>query len=126
MVDVLIVEDEAALAEVLARNLRARGFAVSTVDTAEGAVLQLAEEWPDAVVLDINLPDESGWEVLRRLRPEDRKRLHVVVISAAPFSQKRIAEFRPAHALLKPFPIDALVRALEDGARVEESGWEIQ
>jgi DNA-binding response OmpR family regulator len=111
---VLIVEDETALADILARNLRARGFDVRSVETAEGAILSMAEEWPDGMVLDINLPDDTGWEVLRKLGPESRSRLHVVVISAAPISQKRVAEFRPAHSFVKPFPIEALVRALED------------
>jgi DNA-binding response OmpR family regulator len=111
---VLLVEDETALADILARNLRARGFDVKAVDTAEGAILSMAEEWPEGLVLDINLPDDTGWEVLRRLGPESLNHLHVVVISAAPISQKRIAEFQPAHSFVKPFPIDALVRALSD------------
>jgi hypothetical protein len=38
-------------------------------------------------------------------------------------SAKRLAEFKPAHALLKPFPIDALARALSDGA-LEAEAWE--
>ena len=121
--NVLLVEDEVSLADVLARNLRARGHEVTTRGTAEDAILSLAEAWPDAMILDINLPDESGWEVLRRLTAEDRRRLHVVVISAAPMSPKRLDEFKPAHALLKPFPIDALARSLEDGATTEET-WE--
>jgi DNA-binding response OmpR family regulator len=111
---VLIVEDETALADILTRNLRARGFDVSAVETVEEAILSMAEVWPDGLVLDINLPDDTGWEVLRKLGPESRSRLHIVVISAAPISQKRLAEFRPAHAFVKPFPLDALVRALSD------------
>jgi DNA-binding response OmpR family regulator len=111
---VLIVEDEIALADILTRNLRARGFDVKSVVTAEAAILSMAEEWPDGLVLDINLPDGTGWEILRKLGAESRSRLHVVVISAAPISQRRLAEFRPAHSFVKPFPIDALVRALSD------------
>jgi DNA-binding response OmpR family regulator len=111
---VLIVEDETALADILTRNLRARGFDVSSVETAEAAILSMTEEWPDGLVLDINLPDDTGWDVLRKLGPESRRRLHVVVISAAPISPKRLAEFRPAHSFVKPFSLDALVRALGD------------
>jgi DNA-binding response OmpR family regulator len=111
---VLLVEDEAALADVLTRNLRARGHVVRTQATAEDAMLSMMEDWPDALVLDVNLPDASGWEILRRLSQKDRDLLHVIIISAAPISQIRIAEFRPAHTLLKPFPLDALVRALSD------------
>jgi DNA-binding response OmpR family regulator len=121
---VLIVEDETTLADVLARNLRARGFEVKAVETAATAILSMAEEWPDGLVLDINLPDDTGWEVLRRLGPESRQRLRVVVISAAPISQKRIEEFRPAHTFMKPFPIDALARALSDSDLIApDNGW---
>jgi DNA-binding response OmpR family regulator len=117
---VLLVEDEVALADVLARNLRARGHSVSQSGTAEGALLSMAEAWPDALVLDINLPDDSGWEVLRRLSARDRDRLNVIVISAAPVSQKRVEEFRPAHVLLKPFPLDALETAVTGRLEEEE------
>ena len=111
---VLLVEDEAALADVIARNLRARGHSVTLAPTAEAALLSLAAERPDVLLLDVNLPDMTGWEILRRLDEDDRRHLPVVVISAAPISPKRIEEFRPAYCLMKPFPIDALLRTLSE------------
>lgn len=123
---ILLVEDETALADVIARNLRARHHDVTVEPAAESALLRMAENWPDVLVLDVNLPDLTGWEILRRLSDADRAKLHVVIISAAPISQKRINEFKPAHALQKPFPIDALVRAINDAvpaaAQVGERG----
>lgn len=111
---VLLVEDETALADVIARNLRARGHDVAIAPTAEGAVLEMAHAWPDVLLLDVNLPDHTGWEVLRRLSLADRERLRVIVVSAAPISQKRIEEFKPLRSLQKPFPMDALARLLAD------------
>ena len=111
---VLLVEDEAALADVIGRNLRARGHSVTLAPTAEAALLNLAAERPDVLLLDVNLPDMTGWDILRRLGEDDRRHLPVVVISAAPISPKRIEEFRPAHCLMKPFPIDALLRTLSE------------
>jgi DNA-binding response OmpR family regulator len=119
---VLLVEDEAALADVLTRNLRARGHEVKSEATVEGAMLSLMEDWPDALVLDVNLPDASGWEILRRLSEKDREMLHIVIMSAAPISQIRIGEFRPAHTLLKPFSPDALVRAITDSGTTAVQG----
>lgn len=113
---ILLVEDDEALADVIARNLRARGHQVSAEETAEAALIRMTEAWPDVLVLDVNLPDLTGWDILRRLKPIDRGRVRVVVISAAPLSQKRVDEFKPDHALQKPFPIDALVRAIIDVA----------
>jgi DNA-binding response OmpR family regulator len=121
---ILLVEDETALADVIARNLRARGHEVTVAASAEAAWLDMAAAWPDALVLDVNLPDYTGWEILRRLGAEDRARLEVIVISAAPISQKRIQEFQPLRWLQKPFPLNALVRLLDDGhkATVEAEG----
>lgn len=114
--NILLVEDDAPLGDVLARNLRARGHHPAVAPTAEAAVLAMAEVWPDVLVLDVNLPDMTGWDVLRRLTPADRERLSVIVISAAPISEKRVVEFQPLRHLQKPFPIEALVRLLNEAA----------
>ena len=111
---ILLVEDETALADVIARNLRARHHDVVVAPTAEAALLDMASVWPDAMILDVNLPDLTGWDILRRLSAADRQKLSVIVVSAAPISQKRIEEFKPDHTLQKPFPIDALMRMLPE------------
>jgi two-component system OmpR family response regulator len=112
--NILLVEDDGPLRDVIARNLRARGHELAVAGTAEAAVLAMAEAWPDALVLDVNLPDMTGWDVLRRLTAADRKRVSVIIVSAAPISEKRIVEFQPLRQLQKPFPIDALVRLLNE------------
>ena len=119
---ILLVEDEAALANVIARNLRARDHDVVISPTAEDALLSMAERWPDVMVLDINLPDLTGWEILRRLTQADRARVDVIAISAAPISQKRIQEFQPLKWLQKPFPMDALVRLINGSRATAQAG----
>src|SRR4051812_9867561 len=109
---VLLVEDEMALADVIARNVGARGHSVRTAASAQAAMTSLNEDWPDAMVLDINLPEETGGGVLRRLAPERRNAVRVVIISAAPVPPKRRAESNPAHCFPNPSPLDALMRAL--------------
>lgn len=113
---ILLVEDDAPLADVIARNLRARGHELAAAGTAEAALLAMAESWPDVLILDVNLPDQTGWDVLRRLTAADRKRSSVIIVSAAPISEKRVVEFQPLRHLQKPFPIDALVRLLTEVA----------
>ncbi|HEX5480761.1 MAG TPA: response regulator [Dehalococcoidia bacterium] len=109
---ILLIEDEASLADVLARNLRAHGHDTVIAGSAEAALDAIDAGVPDALILDINLPDLTGWDVLRRLTPAQRGTVRVIIISAAPVSQKRIEEFSPDVTLQKPFPIGALLRAL--------------
>src|SRR6266571_2709849 len=65
---VLVVDDEPSLAELLASVLRYEGFQIRTAGDGLGAVRAAREFRPDAVVLDVMLPDLSGLEVLARLR----------------------------------------------------------
>ena len=67
---VLVVDDEPSLAELLASVLRYEGWDIRTAADGSSAVRTAREFQPDAVVLDIMLPDFSGLEVLRRLRAE--------------------------------------------------------
>jgi DNA-binding response OmpR family regulator len=119
MTRVLVVEDEDQLRRILVRNLAQRGYAVREARTVEAAVAICADAPPDVVVLDINLPDASGWDVLRGLAARGLARPRIVAVSAVPPNQKRLAEFCPAAFLLKPFPIDALLRAVARAAPAE-------
>lgn len=111
---VLLVDDESAIVRVLTTTLRAHGFDVRTAASASDGLLAIAEEIPAVLLLDINLPDLTGWELLRRLSPVDRERIPVIVFSASPLAPSRVREFRPAGVLTKPFPIDALIRLLHE------------
>jgi DNA-binding response OmpR family regulator len=119
--NVLIVEDEAALRRVIARNLTSRGHVVREAESAKDALTALAEERPDLMLLDINLPDRSGWDVLRQLRQLGLE-VPTIIVSAVRISPARLEEFHPLAYLPKPFPLDALLRLVAGGPRaaVEE------
>ena len=67
-VRVLVVDDEPSLAELLASVLRYEGWEIQTAADGGSAVRAAREFQPDAIVLDIMLPDFDGLEVLRRVR----------------------------------------------------------
>src|SRR5450755_4572111 len=69
---ILVVDDEPSLAELLASVLRYEGWDIRTAADGASAVRTAREFRPDAIVLDIMLPDFSGLEVLRRVRAECR------------------------------------------------------
>jgi DNA-binding response OmpR family regulator len=106
---VLLVEDEPTFRRVIARNLSGRGMQVREVGTAKEAVDVSTADRPDLMLLDINLPDHSGWDVMRDLR---RLGIDVptIVVSAVRVNQSRLDEFHPMADLPKPFPLEALLR----------------
>jgi DNA-binding response OmpR family regulator len=106
---VLLVEDEAMLRKVIARNLTSRGIHVDEAGTGSEAVQVAAANGPDLLLLDINLPDQTGWDVLRELKRRG-KDVPTIVVSAVRVSQNRLDEFHPLGYLPKPFAIEALLR----------------
>lgn len=114
---VLVIEDEAALRRVIVRNLAGRGLTVHEAATAAEAVAVALAERPDLLLLDINLPDRTGWDVLRDLRDQGFTP-PTVVVSAVRVSQGRLTEFAPLAYLPKPFPLEALLRIVQGPQRV--------
>ncbi len=115
MAQVLIVEDEAPLRHIVARNLERRGCRVveaESVVEAEQALRTTGRQW-DLILLDVNLPDASGWDVLRQLHERSVTAPKVIIMSALRPAQSRIDAFKPDAVLLKPFPIEALLRLVQ-------------
>jgi DNA-binding response OmpR family regulator len=110
--DVLVVEDERTLREIVRRNLEARHYRVRAATTAAEALAAIRAERPAVLLLDINLPDGSGWDVLRELHTQGQH-VPTIVVSAVRCSRARLEEFRPEAYLPKPFPLGALLGAVE-------------
>jgi len=85
---VLVVEDEPAMGRLLASVLLQAGYRVFPVDTGRAALLQASARTPDAVLLDLGLPDLDGLEVVRRLRTW--MRAPIVVVSARGREQDKV------------------------------------
>ena len=64
----LVIDDEFGIAQLLRRQLEARGFGVDTADCASTALTYLETHQPDLVILDLRLPDISGYELCWTLR----------------------------------------------------------
>ena len=80
---VLVVEDEPSIQELIAASLRHSGYEVLRADSAEDAMLLVAEALPDVVLLDWMLPGLSGIQYARRLRSEERTNdLPIIMLTA--------------------------------------------
>ena len=122
---ILIIEDEAPLALLLAYNLEAEGFSVHREERGDEAELRLEEQIPDLVILDWMLPGVSGLEICRRLRArEPTKTLPIIMLTARGEETERVRGLSVGadDYVVKPFSVPELmarVRALLRRSRPE-------
>jgi len=116
---VLIVEDEPALLRALQINLRARGYEVTTSVAGQDALVEAARRPPDAVLLDLGLPDLNGTEVIRELRTWSA--VPVIVLSGRAGSGDKIGALDAGadDYVTKPFSMEELMARLRAALRRE-------
>ena len=111
---VLVVDDEPDIALICRLTLTLAGFEVDERGNGEDALSYLATETPDVVLLDLRLPDLSGWEVLDRLRDGGRlSDLSVILFSAHASAAQSAVEAGCVSFISKPFTPDELVKEVE-------------
>jgi two-component system, NtrC family, sensor kinase len=113
----LLVDDEADFVGLLALRLEARGYAVHTAYDAESGLALVAGEAPDVVVLDVNLPDRSGLDVLREIK-ERWPLAQVVMLTGLSDVSTAVAgmQLGAVDYLVKPVDVDVLTQSLERAA----------
>ena len=109
---IVLVEDDAPLRRTLTRLLEARGYFVLSASTFREAADLLTVD-PALLVLDIYLPDATGWDILSWLEAQGRT-TPVVVISAAPADARQVARHHPAAFLAKPFAASDFLHTVRD------------
>jgi two-component system KDP operon response regulator KdpE len=109
---VLVVDDEPQILRALTTNLRGAGYEVDTASTGEAALAAAAMRPPDAVILDLVLPDRSGTEVCRELRTWSTA--PVLVLSVVGDEPEKVAALDAGadDYVEKPFGIDELLARL--------------
>ncbi|ABW15833.1 two component transcriptional regulator, winged helix family [Parafrankia sp. EAN1pec] len=110
---ILVVDDENTLSELLSMALRYEGWEVRTAQDGRGALRAARDFRPDAVVLDIMLPDMDGLEVLRKLRA-DSPEVPVLFLTARDAVEDRVAGLTAGgdDYVTKPFSLEELVARL--------------
>jgi two-component system, OmpR family, KDP operon response regulator KdpE len=109
---ILVVDDEPQILRALGTTLRGAGYDVQTVATAEAALAAAAARPPEAVILDLVLPDGSGTDVTRELRTWTEA--PVVVLSAVGDEREKVAALDAGadDYVTKPFSVDELLARL--------------
>ncbi|MEI7644162.1 MAG: response regulator [Chloroflexales bacterium] len=108
----LVIEDSATTADQLARYLRELGTRVEIHPFGAGTVERTITLQPDVIILDILLPDESGWDVLCRLKAEPRTQAIPVVIISVVDEPARARELGAAAMICKPIDRATLAHVL--------------
>ena len=114
---VLVVDDEPQFLRALKTSLRAAGYEVDTASTAEEALTSIGLGPPDAVILDLVLPDKRGTEVTRELRAWSE--IPVIVVSAVGDEAEKISALDEGadDYVTKPFAIGELLARLRAALR---------
>jgi two-component system KDP operon response regulator KdpE len=124
MSTVLVVDDEPPILRTMAINLRARGYGVQLAVSGTQALSVAARHHPDAVILDLGLPDIDGAEVIRGLRGWTN--VPIIVLSARTAEQQKVAALDAGanDYVTKPFGMDELMARLRVVLRAPAGGEE--
>jgi two-component system KDP operon response regulator KdpE len=112
---ILVVDDETQIRRLLRISLEAAGYAVREADTGQSGLAEIATHPPDAIILDLGLPDMSGVEVVRRLREWSHLPVLVVTVRAAESDKVEALDAGADDYVTKPFgasEVTARLRAL--------------
>lgn len=110
---VLVIDDDQNISELLKRALSYAGFAVSAAPTGAQGLASALENPPDAVVLDVLLPDLNGFEVCRQLR--EGRDVPILMLTAKDEVSDRVKglEYGADDYLVKPFALEELIARLK-------------
>jgi CheY-like chemotaxis protein len=116
---ILIVDDTPVLLDIIRKSLHGEGYSVRTCLESRYAV-EMAHEWrPDVIMLDVVMPEVSGWEVLAELRSDASFARTPVIVCTAYVAEAmgRLAELKGPDQHLgllpKPFDLEELVEVVE-------------
>lgn len=117
---VLVIEDEPRMLDMMRVTLETAGFNVSGAKTGQEGLTKLRDEIPDLVVLDLNLPDMSGFDVLRQIR--NTLQIPVVMVTVQASDEDRILglELGADDYLGKPFNHRELISRIKAVLRRSE------
>jgi two-component system KDP operon response regulator KdpE len=120
-VRVLVVDDEPAMLRALRINLRVRRYDVTTAATGREALTEAERRPPDAVILDLGLPDADGIEVIRRLRGLSRAPIIVLSGQAGPGDKIAALDAGADDYVTKPFSMEELLARLRAALRCDDT-----
>ncbi|MBW2984318.1 response regulator [Candidatus Woesearchaeota archaeon] len=115
MIKIMYVEDDLDTLNVVKLILEKRGYKVIGALNGKQALEKLKKAKVDLILLDIMLPDLSGWDLFQRIRSTDKK-IKMAFLSAIPVSDERRKSLRKSGIsdyIMKPFTKESLIQRIE-------------
>lgn len=113
MPKIVIIEDEANIRLFISINLKARKYTVFEAGTGEQGLQLLRETSPDALILDMMLPDMTGWHVLDAMSTDEQLKAIPVILMTASVNIGETANYpNLVQHLVKPTSVDMLLEAV--------------
>lgn len=113
---ILVIDDEPDILELIKQVLRIAGHSVITAEDADEGLVKIRSQYPDLVILDLNLPGISGWDLLKIIRQEN-KNLPVILVSGRYKTSldvvRGLNDYLADDYLVKPFNKDILLARVE-------------
>lgn len=114
---ILIVDDDPAILRALRANLSGHGFEVQTAETAAACLQAYRQRRPDAIILDLGLPDMDGTEVIRSIREKGSTPIIVLSVRGAERDKVDALNLGADDYLTKPFGVDELLARIRVALR---------
>lgn len=110
---ILLADDDPGIREMLGRVLQSEGYLVTTAATGLQAFNRFSKAPPDLVLLDLNMPEQDGWEAFGRMCTK-HPLIPVIIITARPHQQAQAIEFGVDALMEKPLDLPVLLKAIHD------------
>ena len=118
MTRIMVVNDSMEFLQLMEELLTGEGYEVSLVETGAGTRAAAQQIRPDLLILDVRLPDMSGFEVLNLLRLDPETQSTPVLLCTAAVrdvqAQEQVLQERGIPVLFKPFDLDDLLQAVRN------------
>ncbi|OGS09050.1 MAG: DNA-binding response regulator [Elusimicrobia bacterium RIFOXYA12_FULL_51_18] len=114
---ILVIDDEKSIRRFMDASLTAKGYEVMLAKTGQEGVKTAAENHPDIIILDLNLPDKDGLTVLKEIRKFSRVPVIVLTVKSADADKELLLDSGADDYLIKPFSLTELLARIRVALR---------
>ena len=114
---VLVIDDEKSIRRFMDASLTAKGYNVLLAKTGQDGIKAAAEDHPDVIIIDLNLPDKDGLSVLKKIREFSRAPVMVLTVKSADADKELLLDSGADDYLTKPFSLPELLARIRVALR---------